>query len=94
MNSLITLILFIPFVSLATPGFYGDDVKIKSKEGQFFHVEQAGYEMKIDSKKLPPDLRETWAKKVGQTFESPIPFAAIVGEKKVKNPQVDEIKGR
>ncbi len=94
MRSIFILILFLPFIGLATPGYYGTDTKIKAKEGKFFTVEQAGYEMKVDSDKLPQDIQNLWTKNIGKTFESPIPFAAIVGEKKLKNPKGPPIKER
>lgn len=85
MRTLFLLLTLLPFYSLATPGYYGKDAKIKSKMGNIFVVEQAGYSMKIDATKLPHDLRVRWSKSVGQTIESAIPYAAITQESKIKN---------
>ncbi len=57
-------------------------------------VEQAGHELKVSEKRLPPDIQKVWRTKVGQTIESAIPFAAIVDDKTLANPKLPEVKGR
>lgn len=94
MHIIFWTMILVPAFSLGAAGFYGDDVKIKSKQKNVYIVEQAGFRMQIDAEKLSSGLQEKWKKNVGNTIESSIPYDAVIREEKIANYKAPQAKNR
>lgn len=81
---IIGLLFFVTSTAFAIPGYYGD-VKVISYSERSFVVEQAGYRLEVDMKKLPKDIISKWKQNVGKIIESPVPYRAVEKETKIAN---------
>ncbi len=91
---LVLLFAILPINVGATVGYYGTDLKVISMDKVSFTVEQAGHRMKVDAKKIPPDLAKTWKANIGKTLESTIPFHAILSDESIAGAKPPKVTGR
>lgn len=85
---------FVPLFSLAAPGFYGEDVLIKSKKNDIYLVEQAGFRIQVNGEMLSPGLQEKWKRNIGKVIETSIPYGAVIHEEQLKNYKPKKITHR